>query len=881
MLLYAVPMRLTWPLKGRDAEMRLIEAALSAPDISGIVIGGAAGVGKSRVATEALADAATRGCEVRWVVATSSAREIPLGALASWAGSGGGDGLELVCRVIDSLTASAGATSLIVGVDDVHLLDDLSTFVLQQAVQRRAAKLVLTLREGEAAPVGIQELWRHGHFEWLDLSPLSAESTATLLAASLEGSLDPDTVNRLFQLTRGNVLYLRHIVDQEVADGRLELRSGYWHWSGEPTVPHGLLELIEARIGALRPEVSTVIDVLAIGEPVELAALQRMTDPGAVEEADTLGLISLEQRGRSVEVRVAHPLYGEVRRKRAVPTRLRRLRGLVATELAAAEVRDDVRVLVRRAALSLDSDLAPDGDLLVRAAHGAICLADLPLADRLAEAATRATAGPEAQFIRAHALSWLGQGDSAEQVLAAVAVNELSEDDFARFTYFRASNMLWAMAEPERAKGIIDAASHLTAERARSYVDAIRAVYWFARDRPEASLAAAEDLALDELPPVIGAETSWVLTNIHGDAGRTAAAGAVAAAGQAIVRSSDAPQMRFNIADAHIGALLMSGQVVAALELAADERRQAADLPGAAHLLGIAIAGRTALGAGRLDVAVALLHQASAVLSDSGHALGWGYRYQIPYAVALAMSGSAIEAGEVLSALDRRQRPFRSLHHEIGMARAWATAGQGAVSDGIGILRRTAEASAAQGQFAAEVMCLQTAVQFGDRTCASRLGELTSLVEGPRVQLAARFGHAVHDGDPVQLAAVSDAFEEIGDRVAAADAAAHAAIIYRRDNLRGSSLAAAARADSLVAQCGNLVTPALGAAYSPLPLTDREREIVVLLGHGLPNRDIATQLDLSVRTVENHIYKAMIKTGTTSRDELAALIKPSPLPERP
>jgi DNA-binding CsgD family transcriptional regulator len=28
-----------------------------------------------------------------------------------------------------------------------------------------------------------------------------------------------------------------------------------------------------------------------------------------------------------------------------------------------------------------------------------------------------------------------------------------------------------------------------------------------------------------------------------------------------------------------------------------------------------------------------------------------------------------------------------------------------------------------------------------------------------------------------------------------------------------------------------------------------------------------------VRTVESHIYRAMMKTGTTSRDELAALLR--------
>ena len=96
------------------------------------------------------------------------------------------------------------------------------------------------------------------------------------------------------------------------------------------------------------------------------------------------------------------------------------LRGLVATELAAVDDHDDIRVVVRRATLSLDSDLTPDGDLLVRAARGAVWLADLPLADRLAEAATRAGAGPEASFIRAHALSWLGRGEQADAVLTEI-----------------------------------------------------------------------------------------------------------------------------------------------------------------------------------------------------------------------------------------------------------------------------------------------------------------------------------------------------------------------------------------------------------------------------------------------------------------------------
>ena len=91
-------MRLTWPLAGRAEEMRLIGAAMSDPATSGVVICGRAGVGKSRVAREALDAAAAAGSEVRWVVGTSCGRGLPLGALASWAGLAGGDSLHLGAR---------------------------------------------------------------------------------------------------------------------------------------------------------------------------------------------------------------------------------------------------------------------------------------------------------------------------------------------------------------------------------------------------------------------------------------------------------------------------------------------------------------------------------------------------------------------------------------------------------------------------------------------------------------------------------------------------------------------------------------------------------------------------------------------------------------
>jgi DNA-binding CsgD family transcriptional regulator len=871
--------RLSWPLTGRSEEMRAIAAAIEASDVSGIVVGGAAGVGKSRIAREALSAAVSRGCEGRWAVGTSSARTLPLGAFTAWARSGVTDTVQLVRGVIESLTEAPAATTVVVAVDDVHLLDDLSTFVVEQIVQRGAAKLVLTVRDGEPIPAAVQEIWRGSQFDRLDLQPLSLDETTTLLPATLGGSVDPDASQRLWTLTRGNVLYLRNIVEQEVAGGRLEMQHGYWRWTGDPIVAPGLVELIESRIGDLPAPVADVIDALAVGEPIELAALTRITDPAAVEEADTRGLVTLETVAGGLEVRVSHPLYGEVRRKRAAPTRLRRLRGLVAAELAASDDRDDVRLIVRRATLTLDSDLTPDADLLVTAAHGAVWLADLPLADRLAEAAIRAGAGPEANFVRAHALSWLSRGEEADAVLAEIRASELTDGDRARLAFLRASNMLWVLADPARAKELIDGASRTTSPEARSYIDAFLTVYWFAMDQPGLATQVAKDLPLDDLPAVVDAEIAWALAAISADAGRTTEAVAIADAGYTVApRSFDAPQMGFNIADAHVSALLLSGLVKDAVDVAELVRQQAADLPGAAQMLGAAVAGRAALGAGRLDTACLLLEQAAEALSAAGHAIGWGYRYHVPHSSALAMRGSTGEAAAALAAIDKVGRPFRSLDYERSLARAWLAAGQGAVSEAITILLSSAERAGANGQFAAEVICLQTATQFGDHSGAPRLRELEAIVEGPRVGLAARLAEALRDGDAAELATVSEDFERMGDLVAAVDAAAHAAIGYRRQGLRGSAFGCSTRADALAEQCGGASTPALRQASEDLPLTDREREIVMLIAEGLSSRAVAERLTLSVRTVESHIYRAMSKTGTTSRDELADLLhrhKPS------
>jgi DNA-binding CsgD family transcriptional regulator len=477
----------------------------------------------------------------------------------------------------------------------------------------------------------------------------------------------------------------------------------------------------------------------------------------------------------------------------------------------------------------------------------------------------------------------LARGQEAEKVLAGMPTGELTDADHGMLAFLRAINMLFALADPAGAKRFIDDASHTTPPGARSGIDAFLTEYWAVMGKPDAARKSAQHLDWDQLPDVVAAWAAMAIAVASGGAGRTSDAIAAAQTGYVRASRSFNVVMQFFIADAHIAALVLSGRVEEAWVAAERLRQQTADLPSGeagAQLYCAAIAGHAALAAGRLHTAcsllepvVMLLSAAVELFSETGEPHGWEYQYRLPHTVAVAARGFPDEAAAALAALERARHPgLRCLDYYLEIARAWVTACQGAVSEAVKTVLSAADTAAANGQFAAEVMCLQTATQFGDHSGAPRLCELEAIVEGPRVGLAARFAAALRDNDAAALSAVSEDFEHMGDLVAAVDAAAHAALVYRRQGLRGSALGCSTRADALADQCEGASTPAQRQATEQLPLTDREREIVMLIGEGLSNRELAARLTVSVRTVEGHIYKAMVKTGTASRDDLAALL---------
>jgi non-specific serine/threonine protein kinase len=59
---------------------------------------------------------------------------------------------------------------------------------------------------------------------------------------------------------------------------------------------------------------------------------------------------------------------------------------------------------------------------------------------------------------------------------------------------------------------------------------------------------------------------------------------------------------------------------------------------------------------------------------------------------------------------------------------------------------------------------------------------------------------------------------------------------------------------------------------SDAPLSRREKEVAVMLGRGLTNREIARELVISKQTVDRHVSNILSKLGFQRRSQIAAWV---------
>jgi DNA-binding NarL/FixJ family response regulator len=182
------------------------------------------------------------------------------------------------------------------------------------------------------------------------------------------------------------------------------------------------------------------------------------------------------------------------------------------------------------------------------------------------------------------------------------------------------------------------------------------------------------------------------------------------------------------------------------------------------------------------------------------------------------------------------------------------------------------------GHRAVEARALDACARLGlAKQVAGRLDELAGELDGQLFAAYAAHADAAARQHADGLETVAAELRGLGALALAADTYARAAEAHRHSGHRRRVSAAGARANTLARAAGGLRTPAL-ERLAPYALTAREREIAMLAAEGIPNRNIARRLVLSVRTVETHLAHAYDKLGISSRAALMTALTSEPGP---
>jgi DNA-binding CsgD family transcriptional regulator len=897
-----------WPLIGRDEELEFLRVARGRKPPASVVVSGLPGVGKSRLVSEALEAARVEGWGVLRVCASAGLSSVAFGPFRTAVALPQTKDLgELVAALDDALSRLRGGRGLMLLVDDGHDLDEASAGYVHQLAMVGSAVAMVTLRSGAERPSALTALWKDGRAERVELEGLSRGETVELVTAALETAVDDATIERIWQLTDGNPLYVREVLLSTRETGALRLSDGVWRWQDPFTTGVRLREIVAERLGRLDPDELTAVELLSVARSLSFDLLVSLCGVATLERLESRALVAVERSGRRVEVSLAHPLYGEVLRAGMPALRAQSARRLLTNSLQrTGALRSGDRVNLALWALEGDIEVDPVtltqvADVVLwhpgqeisdrleeilagtiarsRPKERSIAQGDARLAVRLARAGYSSSGTIAAGAVLATTLCWAGALGEAAEVLTELGAVAPTGDDQTRLAVALAEVTFWGEHRHEDAMAILsDAASKLDPGSGAALLAELNeklAGYELNTTRPAAALSHAEQAAalIGEELAVSFAAPAAAASLAH--LGRCAAAlelieRALPAASERGRHSMEVPQLLF----ARTGALSRAGRLEEACELAETCRQVALSIDSrdGTALFGVSLA-ETMLRQGRPRSAARIFLDSVGLFEERDV---FGY---LPWALAglsraRALLGDGQGAALALAEAERAATGTRYFDLWLYDARSAINRLAGGEGEALDSARRGADWARRAEMPVEEAFLVHAEVRIAPaRGAVERLEELADLTDSNLVALLARHADGLRRSDPEALLATSEGLAGCSARFAAAEAAAAAAEIYERRHLARPARAAAWAALDHLERCEGARSPLLDRLVAPEGLTRREYEVATLAGEGHSSKEIGARMHLSTRTVDSHLYRAYSKLGVSGRQQLTAALR--------
>lgn len=825
-----------WPFIGRSRELRAL-VDLVAADTS-VILAGPAGVGKTQLMREVVRRRPHR--PALWITAA----------------------IESTPRWPDLPDLAGGR----IVVDDIHLLDDDSATVIASLVAARRISMLATLRTPERSPDAVTALWKDDHVVRIDVGPLTRVELDEILREYLPGPVDVEARRAFWEMSDGSPLVLRELVRSALDDGVLDHVDGGWRLIDRPRTGR-LDEMLCHRLDALDPEARRTVELVALGSPLPMDLVVSAVGLDVLGVAEASGMIESTGDGLRRDVVVGHPVFADIVAGRLGAARTAiRFRELLEM-LASTPMRrtDDV---LRAATWEVRSRGATVNADVALAARRALYTHDHWLAVELASRVVGESAG--AAHVLTQALSQLGEHERAMQVTACTDSRE-RDMDRVNLACQRSVTLFWGLGDEHGAEQVLlDCERRLTDELCRRKLRAERAIVVAAQGRLEFADSLVDDLLDDDATPQVFVSAVTAASIVRMLDGRTTDAVELARHGYAV---GDAAGDDPDVADpsihlvAETWALGEAGAILDAEQIA----RTALDVSvESGHRSGQAwfslVLGRTLMLRGRSAEARRRFDEAAAVFGWlRNHGLRrWAFAGVVQ---AAAIVGDAAGAERAWTSLNETPAsPASMLDGEITRAAAWLLVVEG---DRRGALRRLstlADELDDSGQLTLAGAVVHDIVRLGG-SVATQLGSRIGSCQGALAPIRAALTSAAASRNADDARAAATAFAELGADGYAAEAFATAAELFASTN-GPEAVRCRARAASILDATGSGRPITLELPTTTFDLTDREREIFDLAVQGWTNREIATHLVVSVRTVENHLHRCYRKLGVGGRHEL-------------